>query len=177
MRHFLGNIATYAIAIFLLAGAALFATLRSAQVVITDEAAVLARYQPEPGAQFRWEELGSGSYTRNCMNCHAADGAGWDQYPGLANSSTLLRAPGGREYMIDLHLYGLASDRWRAPMPPMAHLHDVEMAAVINYVATRFGDGERLADAELLRPEDITARRGADLSPSEVNRRRPAPVR
>jgi hypothetical protein len=46
MRHLLGNLATYAIAVFLLAGAAVFATVRSSQVVITDESAVLARYQP-----------------------------------------------------------------------------------------------------------------------------------
>jgi mono/diheme cytochrome c family protein len=177
MRHFLGNLATYAIAIFLLAGAAVFATVRSAQVVITDETAVLARYQPEPGAQFRWEELGGGSYKRNCMNCHAADGAGWDQYPGLSRSAALYVADGGGEYMIDLHLYGLTSERWRAPMPPMSHLQDVEMAAVINYVITRFGDGRLLSEADLLRPEDIAARRGADLSPSDVNRRRPATAR
>jgi mono/diheme cytochrome c family protein len=173
MRHFLGNLATYAIAIFLLAGAAVFASVRSAQIVITDETAVLARYQPEPGAVFRWEALGGGSYKRNCMNCHAEDGAGWDQYPGLAPSAALFSAPGGREYMIDLHLYGLTSERWRAPMPPMVHLHDVEMAAVINYVITRFGDRSRLTDADLLRPEDIAARRGAGLSPHDVERRRP----
>ncbi|CAN5830304.1 MAG: cytochrome c [Gemmatimonadetes bacterium] len=177
MRHLLGNLATYAIAVFLLAGAAVFATVRSSQVVITDEAAVLARYQPEPGAPFRWEALGSGSYKRNCMNCHAEDGAGWDQYPGLANSADLYTAAGGREYMIDLHLYGLTSERWRAPMPPMSHLHDIEMAAVINYVITRFGDGGRFTHADLLRPEDIAARRGAGLSPHEVDRRRPLPSR
>ena len=177
MRHLLGNLATYAIAIFLLAGAAVFASLRSSQVVITDEAAVLARHEPEPGAAFRWEALGSGSYRRNCMNCHAADGSGWDQYPGLANSARLYSASGGREYMIDLHLYGLTSERWRAPMPPMSHLHDVEMAAVINYVITRFGDGGSLPDADLLRPEDIAARRGAGLSPRDVNQRRPSTQR
>jgi len=177
MRHFLGNLATYAIAIFLLAGAAVFASVRSSQVVITDEAAVLARYQPEPGAPFRWQALGSASYTRNCMNCHAEDGTGWDQYPGLAHSAALYGASEGREYMIDLHLYGLTSERWRAPMPPMSHLHDVEMAAVINYVITRFGAGEQFSDADLLRPEDVAARRGARLSPSDVNQRRPASLR
>jgi hypothetical protein len=109
------------------------------------------------------------------MNCHAEDGAGWDQYPGLANSADLYTAAGGRAYMIDLHLYGLTSERWRAPMPPMSHLHDIEMAAVINYVITHFGDGPRFTDADLLRPEDIAARRDAGLSPHEVDRRKPFP--
>ncbi len=173
MRHFLANVATYAIALFLLAGAGVFAWLRSEQVVFTSESAVLARYEPEPGAEFRWEELGSSSYTRNCMNCHGADGEGWDQYPGLGGVPALFNAPGGREYVIDLHVYGLASPRWRVPMPPMGHLRDVEMAAVINHVLTAWGNRARLGDVPLLRPEDVAARRGADLAPAEVDRHRP----
>jgi len=174
MRHFLANIVTYSIAIFLLAGAAAFAWVRSAQVTITTESAVLAQYQPEQGAPFRWHDLGAGSYERNCMNCHLTDGTGWDQYPGLNHTADLYTAPAGQDYVIDLHLYGLTSPRWRAPMPAMGHLQDVEMAAVINYVLTRFDEQGRLGEAELLRPEDIAARRGLDLSPSDVNRRRPA---
>ncbi|CAN5779198.1 hypothetical protein BH23GEM6_BH23GEM6_00100 [soil metagenome] len=174
MRHFLANIATYSIAIFLLAGAAVFAWVRSAQVTITTESAVLAQYRPEQGAPFRWQELGAGSYERNCMNCHLADGAGWDQYPGLGHTARLYTAEGGRDFVIDLHLYGLTSPRWRAPMPSMGHLQDVEMAAVINYVLSSFGNRQQVDDDSLLRPEDIAARRGLDLSPSDVNRRRPS---
>jgi mono/diheme cytochrome c family protein len=174
MRHFLANIATYSIAIFLLIGAGVFAWVRSAQVTITTESAVLAQYQPEQGAIFRWHALGAGSYERNCMNCHLADGTGWDQYPGLGHTGELYTAEGGRDFVIDLHLYGLASPRWRAPMPPMGHLRDVEMAAVINYVLSNFGNQQHVGDEELLRPEDVAARRGLDLSPSDVNRQRPA---
>jgi mono/diheme cytochrome c family protein len=173
MRHFLANIATYSIAIFLLVGAGVFAWLRSTQVTITTESAVLAQFEPEPGAEFRWQELGSNSYRRNCSNCHGPDGEGWDQYPGLGGTAEMFSAPGGREYVIDLHLYGLASPRWRAPMPPMRHLRDVELAAVINYVITAFGPPGGAGEQPLLRPEDIAARRGAELSPREVDRYRP----
>jgi mono/diheme cytochrome c family protein len=173
MRHFLANLATYSIALFLLAGAGLFAWMRSAQVIVTRESAVLAGYQPEPGSEFRWEELGRSSYRRNCMNCHGAEGAGWDQYPGLDGAAALYTAPGGTEYLIDLHLYGLASPRWRAPMPPMGHLEDVEVAAVINHVLVSFGNRERLGSEPLLRPEDVAGRRGARLSPRDVDRLRP----
>lgn len=174
MRHFLANIVTYSIAIFLLAGATVFAWMRSAQVVVTSESAVLAAYEPRAGAEFQWQELGASSYRRNCMNCHGAEGQGWDQYPGLERFPAIYASSGGSEYTIDLHLYGLASPRWRVPMPPMGHLRDVEMAAVINYTLTAFGERPRAQPLQLLRPEDIAPRRGSDLSASEVNRRRPA---
>ena len=76
--------------------------------------------------------------------------------------------------MVNVHLYGLASRRWRAPMPPMGHISDVEMAAVINHVLTRFGsEGALGPDTPLLDPEDVAAQRGLRLSPEAVNRQRP----
>lgn len=175
MRHFLANVTTYTIAVLLIVGAAAFAWMRSAQVVLTRESAVLAAYQPAPTGEFAWTELGRDSYVRNCMNCHGGDGRGWDQYPGVGHTARLFNAPGGREYVVDVHLYGLTSSRWRAPMPPMGHLHDVEMAAVINHVLTHFGNQAALsAGARLLLPSDVAARREQRLSPAEVNGRRPA---
>lgn len=175
MRHFLANVATYAISILLVAGAVVFGWLRSGQVVITRESAVVAAYDPGRDGEFVWAELGRDSYLRNCANCHGQEGDGWDQYPGLDHTGQLFVADGGREYVIDLHLYGLASRRWRAPMPPMGHIGDVEMAAVINHVLTlRGGEDALSADAPLLAPGDIDARRGRRLSPNDVDRRRPA---
>jgi mono/diheme cytochrome c family protein len=171
MRHFLANLATYAIAAFLVLGAGVFAWVRSAQVVFVREPAVLAGWEPEPGAPFAWEALGESTYVRNCANCHGTEGGGWDQYPGLGATAALYLAPGGREHVIDLHLYGLDSPRWRAPMPPMGHLEDVEVAAVVNYVITRFGN--RVPPDALLRPERVAARRGLGLRPGEVERSRP----
>lgn len=178
MRHFLANVATYTIAALLLVGAALFGWLRSAQLALSDEPTLLARYEPAPAHEFRWAELGRSSYVRNCRNCHGAAGEGWDQYPGVGHTAALVAAPGGREYVIDLHLYGLTSGRWRAPMPPMGHLADVELAAVLNHLLTHFGSERRLpADAPLYLPADVAARRGLELSPAQVNARRPLPPR
>lgn len=170
MRHFLANIITYTIAGLLFVGAAGFAWMRSAQLALTTEATVLAQFEPMPVAEFRWYELGEQSYARNCSNCHRSDGQGWDQYPPLPPAAALFAVPGGRDYLIDLHLYGLTSDRWGAPMPPMRHIRDVELAAVLNYVLTTFGVVD---EAELYVPADIAARRGQPLSPRDVNRRRP----
>lgn len=170
MRHLLANIITYAIAGFLVVGAAAFAWMRSAQLALTTEAAVLAQYEPVAVAEFHWYELGEQSYARNCMNCHRRDGQGWDQYPPLPPAAALFAVPGGRDYLIDLNLYGLTSHRWGAPMPPMSHIRDVELAAVLNYVLTTFG----VVDQALLYvPADIMARRGQRLSPRDVNERRP----
>ncbi|MEZ4600713.1 MAG: cytochrome c [Syntrophotaleaceae bacterium] len=172
MRHLLGNIAVYTIALFLLGAAALFGWLRSAQVVLTDEGTLLERFESAPARQFDWKQLGREGYMRNCANCHGEKGRGWDQYPGLAGIDRMLAFPGGREYLVDLHLYGLTSDRWGAPMPPMGHIRDAELAAIIDYILTRFGAGQ-IPDQKLFTPEDIEDRRGKNLSPSEVNARRP----
>ncbi len=174
MRHFLANIAIYTIAVLLILGATVFAWVRSQQVVLTSERTVLARFEPTPEHEFLWPQLGPASYERNCMNCHLESGRGWDQYPGVGHTAALFGGPGGREYLIDIHLYGLTSDRWRVPMPPMRHMADVELAAVLNYLLTSFGNERVLPpDAPLYLPTDIMARRGLRLSSAEVNEYRP----
>lgn len=172
MRHALARIVTFGIAGALILGAAIFAWLRSTQLTLTDEATVIERFEPTDIAGFRWAELGQMSYARNCTNCHLADGSGWDQYPAIDVAAVLAVLPGGREYLIDLHLYGVTSRRWGAPMPRMHHLQDAEIAAVLNHVLTAFGMIED--EGVLFGPEEIAARRGLRLSPGEVHERRPA---
>ncbi len=177
MRHLLANIVTYTIAVLLIAGAALFAWMRASQIELSDESTRLASFEPAPGHEFRWVELGLRSYERNCATCHGDTGQGWDQYPGLDHTARLFGLPGGREYLVELHIYGLTSGRWRAPMPPMGHIQDVELAAVINYVLTNFDNPRALpAGAALYTPADVAARRGQRLSPRDVNERRPGIV-
>lgn len=174
MRHFLGYIAIYIIALFLVSAAALFGWVRSAQIVVTDEATLLERFGPAAEQEFVWQRLGEEGYLRNCANCHGAEGQGWDQYPGLSGIGLQFLAPGGRDYVVDLHLYGLTSKRRGAPMPPMGHISDIEMAALINHVLTHFGNEQILGEqTELYTPKDIGRRRGQDLSPAAVNARRP----
>jgi len=171
MRHWLANIVTYAIAVFLIAGAALFAWARSSQIAVTNELTVVSRFEPTPAHEFEWRELGASSYERNCATCHGVSGMGWDQYPPISGAAAATLTPGGREYLVNLHIYGLASGR-RVPMPPMGHMPDVELAAVMNHVLTNFGN-ELLRDSvRLYAPDDIRARRGQRLSPREVHLRR-----
>ncbi|HSJ09040.1 MAG TPA: cytochrome c [Longimicrobiales bacterium] len=173
MRHLLANVVTYTLAVSLFIGAALFARMRQSQYTLTYQGTVLAQYEPAPAHEFDWQELGSASYVRNCRNCHGADGRGWDQYPPLEPAAEFSADPAGRNYLIDVHLYGLASRRWGAPMPPMGHMHDVEIAAVMNYMLTAFGGVTD--EARLFVPSDVAARRAERLRPAEVNETRPHP--
>jgi cytochrome c5 len=175
MRHQLGSLATYVIAIMLMIGATVFAWTRSAQIAISTETAVVEQFRPASAHEFEWVELGRQSYVRNCQHCHLPGGEGWDQYPGVTHAARLFNAPGGREYLLDVHIYGLTSNRWRAPMPPMGHIPDVELAAVINHILTNFGNEQYLSpEAQLYLPRDVAARRGLALTPQQVNQRRPA---
>ncbi len=178
MRHFLSYILLGALAAFLVLFSALFAWVRSSQFTITTER-VVSEYRSQPvdarRAAFDWPELGAGSYIANCRNCHGADGAGWDQYPGLRESALLASLPGGREYMIDLHLYGLTSDRWRAPMPAFGTMPDVELAAVINYITVTFSEPDSVPeDFRFFTPAEVAERRGRAVSAASVNDLRPA---
>lgn len=174
MRHLIANLAVYIIAIVLIGGAAAFGSIRSRQLVVIDESTLLSRHEPAIAREFDWAELGAYGYERNCANCHAADGNGRDQYPPLHPAAASYRGDAGRAYLIDLHLYGLASDQWRAPMPRMDHVSDAELAAIVNHVVTRFGGADPAADG-LFQPADIAARRGQGVGPDVVHRRRGAP--
>jgi hypothetical protein len=78
------------------------------------------------------------------FGCRTRGGGGWYRFPGAGHTARLFAAPGGREYVVGPHLYGLASPRWRVPMPPMGHITDVELAAVLNHVLTNHGDEREL---------------------------------
>jgi mono/diheme cytochrome c family protein len=169
MRHFLANVVVYVIAVLIVLGAALFAWMRASQLVVSDEKAVIGQYAAVAERARHAAALGRESYRRNCANCHGRDGEGWDQYPGLAQASAGARRPGGRVYLVNLHLYGLDSPRWRVPMPRMDHLSDLELAAVLNYVVAEFGGVDSGGEEGVVfGAADVAERRGAGLSPAEV---------
>jgi mono/diheme cytochrome c family protein len=168
VRHVLANIATYAIAVMLIVGAALFAWMRASQLALANETVMLAGFEPAPEHDFDWEALGEEVYASNCLTCHGAGGAGWDQYPPLNGVWRIHQITGGREQLIDIHLYGLTSHRWGAPMPPMGHMPDVALAAVLNHLVTSFGNAPHVDPATLYHPAEIAARRGQRLTPAAV---------
>jgi cytochrome c5 len=176
MRHVLANLFLYVLVALLALGSVVFARIREAQLLISDEPTVASRYDETLASAFDWRALGERKYAANCQRCHGAGGRGWDQYPGLVGMDAMLVAPGGRDYLIALHLWGLASDRWRAPMPPMSHMPDPDLAAAIGHALTHFGN--RIPPGvPWISPAEIAAHRDRPLSPHEVGRLRPTPAR
>lgn len=172
MRHLLANVATYALAVGLVIGAALFAWARSAQLVVATEPEVepLAYASAAAPDGFDWPAFGARVYRANCQNCHTADGGGRGMYPPVRGMPAHLAAPGGRDYLVDVVLYGLATGLHDAPMPPMPELTDAQVAAVTNHVLTRFGDAR---GARLYVPADVATRRGRADGEHDVGARRP----
>lgn len=177
MRHLLANLATYIIAAGLLLGSVLFAWARSGQLVLATERAV----EPpefvgaEDPAQFDWERFGRAVYVANCQNCHGSDGHGRDVYPPVHGMSAHLAEEGGRAYLTRLVLYGLWTGAHPAPMPPMPNLSDAQIAAVNNYLLTRFDDPAAWPEGtRLYVPADVRAERGLQLRERDVGRQRPA---
>lgn len=170
VRHFVTNLAAYLIAALIVATALLFAWLRSQQFVITNERTTDALFAEVTDiTSFAWEELGEASYTVNCRSCHGSEGNGWGAYPGLHHIPALFAAE--RDYLLQVTLHGLASPRHSAPMPQFLNLPDAEVAAVNNYLLTRFGG---VGAAELYVPGEVTPLRADTLSLWEVDALRPS---
>ena len=171
MRHLIVNVFVYSLAALLLLGSALFAWIRSEQMVLAREAETVERVVAPAKTQNELRALGEASYDANCRHCHGADGRGWDQYPGVRGMDRLVASPEGRRYYVALHLFGAASPRWRAPMPPMGHIADVELAAILQYVIDRFGAA---VDPDIaITPEEIAEARAEPMSARQVGGLRP----
>ena len=67
-------------------------------------------------------------FALNCQGCHRADGTGTPgSVPALADSvARFLAVPGGREYLVQV------------PGVAQAPLDDAALAAVVNWMLTRF---------------------------------------
>lgn len=177
MRHILANIFTYLLIATLVVGSVLLAWARSEQLVVADEATVEPRVftGADRAAPTDWLAYGKKTYVANCQNCHTADGSGRGMYPPVQNMAAHLTAEGGRKYLIGLTLYGIYTETYGAPMPPMPELSDTEIAAVTNYLLTEFTPPGRRPDAaQLYRPDEVTVLRGQGLNEWEMAARRPA---
>ena len=103
-----------------------------------------------PGFRFT-ESTGEELFASACQGCHMPDGngaVGAGTYPSLANDSNLEAG----SYPIHVVVRG------QRAMPPVgAMMNDAQVAAVVNYVRTHFGNQYRDAvsadDVKLVRPE------------------------
>ena len=93
---------------------------------------------------------GEDIYRHNCMACHMADGKGAQgagRFPALAGNPALTAAG----YPIFVVLNGLGGMPWFNGV-----LSDDEIAAVVSYVRTHFGNHY----TEPVKPEDVALMRG-----------------
>jgi mono/diheme cytochrome c family protein len=113
---------------------------------------IRSRPQPTLSPGFRFTETtGEELFASACQGCHMPDGkgaVGAGTYPSLAQDSNL--ATGNYPVYIVV--------RGQKAMPPIgAMMSDAQVAAVVNYVRTHFGnqyqDAVSADDVKLVRPE------------------------
>jgi len=95
---------------------------------------------------------GESVYLSNCAACHQPDGKGLaGAFPPLAQSDFLR---GNRKEVMRTALFGLSgpitvnSVEYDGIMPSMAHLSNVELAAVLSYVFSSWGNAEAAVSVE-----------------------------
>jgi len=153
----------------------------AAEEAVTDEPApepepagddVLAQAPADPTYD---RDLGTQVYAANCAACHQLNGAGLPGvFPRLAgHAADLYQAEGGRDYLIEVMLYGLQGQiavggtNYNGLMPAWAHLGDEQIAAVINHSVAGFGDGAP-DGFDAIAAEEVAARRGEGLTAAQV---------
>ena len=120
-------------------------------------------------------ELGASTYGQ-CMGCHQPTGAGVPgAFPPLAgHAADLYRAEDGREYLIDVILYGLqgaievGGTTYNGIMPAFPNLSDEAIAAVLNHTLTEWGNADVIGAIEYISAAEVTAQRGRDLTRADV---------
>lgn len=92
---------------------------------------------------------GAELYAQSCQGCHMPQGEGAQgagMYPALANNP-LLSSPGGPTYVVLQGLRGMPSFD--------SYLDDEQVAAVVNYVISHFGNKA----TERITPQEVKSQR------------------
>ncbi len=120
---------------------------------------------------------GEGIFTTNCVSCHQANGQGIPgAFPTLVgHAPELANADGGHEYMEKLLLYGLQGEInvsgqvYNGVMPAWAQLSDDDLANVLNYVLSSWGNADAMsADYPAFTADSVKAQRADNLSSQQV---------
>lgn len=129
------------------------------------------------------EELGSSTYASNCAACHQGNGQGIPgAFPPLdgGHMPNLFQADGGREYLVNVMLYGLQGEievdgqTYNGQMPGWSQLTDEQIATVLNHELTSWDNEDSLEDFEPITEDDVEEQRGQDLSTTDVLEQRRA---
>ncbi|GLV47733.1 cytochrome c-552 [Thermus sp. LT1-2-5] len=111
-----------------------------------------------------------------CAGCHQANGQGIPgAFPPLAGHvAEILAKQGGREYLIKVLLWGLQGQievkgmKYNGAMPAYNGLKDEEIAALLNHIATAWGDDKKVQGFKPFTPAEVKALRDKKLTPQQV---------
>ena len=120
-------------------------------------------------------ELGNSTYM-NCLACHQMTGEGIPgAFPPLkGHMPKLYNAEGGRDYLIQVVLYGLQGEivvdgmTYNGLMTPWGSLDDDSVAAVLNHELTSWGNDALLNDFSPITAEEVAVQRATPLTAQEV---------
>ena len=110
----------------------------------------------------------------NCSSCHQATGQGIPgAFPNLAGHVPELYNA-SRDYLVNLQLYGLQGEievggqTYNGVMPAWTQLSDDDIANVLNYVSTAWGNEAQLQGFQPYTAADIAPLRDAGLTSQDV---------
>ncbi|MFO7859495.1 MAG: c-type cytochrome [Ectothiorhodospiraceae bacterium] len=153
----------------------------------TEEAKATAQAESDNGSagtsdDAGWEARGATVYGNQCVACHQAGGGGVSgAFPPLAgHAPDIIRADGGRDYLINVVLYGLQGpidvegQTYNNRMPGFQQLDDEAIAAVINHVVHAWDNEDALpSDFEPVQADEVATQRESTLGAEEVHDKRP----
>jgi mono/diheme cytochrome c family protein len=110
----------------------------------------VAKGPPDP------KVVGKRLYTANCVACHQATGLGVaGQFPTLVGSEWVLTEGWhGDNHLVKILLHGLQGpiqvkgDTYNGAMPPWKQLKDEQIAAILTYIRSEWGNNESPISAE-----------------------------
>jgi mono/diheme cytochrome c family protein len=111
-----------------------------------------------------------------CAGCHGAGGAGSAVFPPLAGGvPEIIKAKGGREYLVQAMLYGLsgqiaiAGKTYSGFMPAWGQLKDEEIAALLNHISSQWGNDKLLPQGhKVFAADEVKAARSKPLTAQQV---------
>ncbi|RTG97445.1 c-type cytochrome [Thermus scotoductus] len=119
---------------------------------------------------------GARLYGQYCQSCHQPTGFGVPgAFPSLKGLDQLAKEEKGRVYLIRVVLFGLqgplkvGSATYNGVMPGYGRLSDAEVAALLNYVLSSFGN----KNPRPISPEEVKKLRASPLKPQDVAKTRP----
>src|ERR1700675_2658217 len=96
-------------------------------------------------------DRGAQIYAQNCLSCHKENGTGVrNVYPSLAGSPAVIGDPGelARWVLSQKRPVTIPAGRYPTQMLPFAWMKDPDMAALLTYIRSNFGNAAPPVDAE-----------------------------